>query len=159
MGTHHNKIDAKGRVSIPSQFRAVMKQTDARETVRVVLRPSVNYDCLEAWPEAAFQEFETTLKTLDRFSQDYYDRAAELYMDSQTVESDKEGRVALPEALAQRAGVKDSIVFTGMGHFFAIWEPSAHTVFRDEQIARQREQQAQRRLRPNGAAQPAGAQA
>ena len=159
MGTHHNKIDAKGRVSIPSQFRAVMKQQDARETVRLVLRPSPTLECLEAWPEPAFQEHVAPLKKFDRYDPDYYDRAAELFMDSQAVESDKEGRIALPEALAQRVGVKDSMVFAGLGDLFTIWEPSAHAVYREDQIARQKEQQAQRRAKSPAAAQPAGAPA
>jgi MraZ protein len=160
MGTHQNKVDAKGRVSIPAPFRAVMKEADPRDTVRLVLRPSHNYDCLEAWPEPAFKELAAPLKTMQRFTIEYDEMAAALFMDSQTLESDKEGRIGIPEALAARAGLKDSMTFMGFGDMFTIWEPTAHSAFRADQLARQKAQQAERSMRlpgvPQTAARPVG---
>jgi MraZ protein len=155
MGTHHNKVDAKGRVSIPAPFRTVMKEADGRETVRLVLRPSHNYDCLEAWPEPAFKELAAPLKSLDRFSQEHDDLAAALFMDSHTLESDKEGRIGVPESLAARAGLKDLMTFMGLGEMFTIWEPATYEAFRAEQLARQKAQQQERRMRLPGVPQAA----
>ncbi len=139
MGTHQNKVDAKGRVSIPAPFRSAMKELDGRETVRLVLRRSHVHACVEAWPEPMFKALEAPLQTLDMFSQAYDDLASALYIDAHQVESDKEGRVSVPAELAADAGLKDSIMFIGYGKFFLIWEPMAGEAFRRQQRERQKQ--------------------
>jgi MraZ protein len=142
MGTHQNRIDAKGRVSIPAPFRAVLRESDGRDTVKLVLRPSHNYACVEAWPEAEFRTLAAPLQSLSRFSEEYDDLAAALYADACPVESDKEGRIGVPADLAAHAGLKDMLMFVGMGANFWIWDPQEGAAFR----AAQRERQKQHRL-------------
>ena len=65
----------------------------------LVLRPSHKHPCIEAWPPRAFEALAAPLERLDLFSEDHDDLAAALYADACPVESDKEGRIVLPEAL------------------------------------------------------------
>ncbi len=156
MGTHQNRVDSKGRVSIPAAFRAAMKAVDGRETVKLILRPSHNYTCVEAWPEPAFRALEAPLKTLAMFSEEYDDLASALYTDAQTVESDKEGRIAMPDALASFAGLTDTMVFMGFGERFHIWEPQAAAEYKRAQDEK-RAQQKRRITVPGVPMSPAGA--
>ncbi|HQT63355.1 MAG: cell division/cell wall cluster transcriptional repressor MraZ [Acidocella sp. 20-57-95] len=123
VGTHQNRLDAKGRVSVPAPFRALLKAEDG--AAHFVLRPSHKHPCIEAWPEAAFNGLEQQLEGLDLFSEDHDDMAVAIYADAYPVEADKEGRVLLPESLVVHAGLSGSVTFLGAGKIFQIWEPAA----------------------------------
>jgi MraZ protein len=133
LGTHQNRLDAKGRVSVPAGFRAALRArlSEGSEGF-VVLRPSHKHPCIEGWPPAAFAELTTPLDRLDMFSEDHEDLAAALYADAYPVDADKEGRIVLPEALSAHAGLTDSVVFMGLGRIFQIWEPNAAAARRAE---------------------------
>ncbi len=124
LGTHQNRLDAKGRVSVPAPFRAGLRAgTDA--TTALVLRPSHTHPCIEAWPAAAFEQLAAPLDRLDMFSEAQDDLTTALYAEAHRVEPDKEGRISLPDSLVQHAGLTDAVSFMGLGRTFQIWEPSA----------------------------------
>jgi len=125
LGTHQNKLDTKGRVSVPAPFRAILRGTDETNGRHLVLRPSHQHPCVEAWPSDEFEALAEPLNRLDRFSQAHDDLAASLYSDAYPVEADKEGRIVLPEPLVSYAGLADTVVFMGLGRIFQIWEPAA----------------------------------
>lgn len=124
LGTHQNRLDAKGRVSVPAAFRAHLRGPDGG-AASLILRPSHKHPCIEAWPEAVFQTLAAPLDRLDMFSEDQDDLMMTLYADATRVEADKEGRIVLPESLVQHAGLADNVVFMGLGRTFQIWEPVA----------------------------------
>ena len=136
MGTHQNRVDAKGRVSIPAQFRTVLRGGAPEGPVSVVLRPSHTHPCIEAWPAPAFEALASGLKRLAVFSDDHEDLSAALYADAHPVESDREGRILLPEWLSKHAKLSDAVVFMGQGESFRIWEPAAAEQRRAEARAR-----------------------
>ena len=139
LGTHTNKLDAKGRVSIPAPFRAALRATPG-EGAPLVLRPSHKYPCVEGWPAAAFQTLAASLDGLSTFGEEHDALAAALYADANPSEPDKEGRIVLPADLIAHAGLGDSVVFLGLGRIFQIWEPEAGHRFRAEsrELARAR---------------------
>ena len=128
LGTHQNRLDAKGRVSVPAPFRTALRahaEAAGLTGAQLVLRPSHKHPCIEGWPAAVFQALATPLDRLDLFSEDHDDLAAALYAGAFPAESDKEGRIVLPEQLTAHAGLKDAVVFMGLGRTFQIWEPAA----------------------------------
>lgn len=141
MGTHQNKLDAKGRVSVPAPFRAALKSPDGSNGTHLVLRPSHKHQCIEAWPLAVFEELAQPLNGLNLFSDEHDDMAAAIYADAFPVETDKEGRIVLPDDLVTFAGLTDAVVFMGMGRTFQIWEPGAAERRRAEARLRVRERQ------------------
>ncbi len=128
LGTHQNRIDAKGRVSIPAPFRSVLRARQehaSADDALLVLRPSAKHPCIEAWPSAAFLALGPNIDTLDLFSDDQEDMALSLYADAYPIDPDKEGRITLPELLSSHASLTDSVIFMGLGRYFQIWEPAA----------------------------------
>lgn len=125
LGTHQNRLDAKGRVSVPAPFRAALRSRDETNGTTLVLRPSHQHQCIEAWPTAEFEALSEPLNRLDLFSQAHDDLAASLYSDAYAVEADKEGRIVLPDQLISYAGLTETVVFMGLGRIFQIWEPAA----------------------------------
>jgi MraZ protein len=125
MGTHKNRLDAKGRVSIPAPFRALLKNDPASDVSAMVLRPSHKHPCIEGWPTDVFEELAKPLTRLDLFSEELDDLAATLFADATPMQADKEGRIVLPDELIAHAGLTDVVVFMGVGRTFQIWEPVA----------------------------------
>jgi MraZ protein len=148
LGTHQNRLDAKGRVSVPAPFRAALRARDAANGTHLVLRPSHQHPCIEAWPTAEFDALSSPLNRLDLFSQAHDDLAASLYSDAFAVEADKEGRIVLPDSLVTYAGLAETVVFMGLGRIFQIWEPAA---------AEQRRTEARERARTHGFTLPGSA--
>jgi MraZ protein len=151
LGSHQNKFDAKGRVSVPAPFRACLRDSGGRGSggrqsgevngtgVELVLRPSHLHPCIEAWPASEFATLTAPLEHYGPLSAEREDLAASLYADAYPVEADKEGRILIPDQLAAHAGLTEAVVFMGMGTIFQIWEPAAAERRRAEARARARD--------------------
>jgi len=125
MGTHQTRFDAKGRMSVPAPFRAALRAGSADGVAALVLRPSHQHPCIEAWPGPSFEALASGFDRLDVFSADQDDLTTALYADAWPVEPDKEGRITVPDSLVQHASLTESAVFMGLGRLFQIWEPEA----------------------------------
>ncbi len=123
MGTLTSRLDAKGRVSIPAQFRTALRE--AGEAVELVLRPSHKHPSIEAWPKAAFEALARPMGLLDVFSDEEDDLAFMIYAGSVPSKPDGEGRLVLPENLVGHAGLSEQVSFVGLGKRFEIWAPAA----------------------------------
>ena len=155
LGTHQNRLDSKGRVSVPASFRSALRaRTGEAEAggVALILRPSHKQPCIEGWPPDEFDRLALPLQRLDLFGEDHDDMAALLYPDAYPVESDKEGRIVLSEMLLSHAGIGAGVTFMGMGPIFHIWEPEAGERFRAEARERARVRRLTLPARPGGAA-------
>jgi MraZ protein len=130
IGTHQNKLDAKGRVSIPAPFRSVLKKMshlgEAAPVATMYLRPSHQNACIEGWTELGFEALSAPVaEGYNLFSQEHEDIVLALFGDACLMETDKEGRIMLPEALVAHAGLSEGVVFIGTRNTFQIWEPAA----------------------------------
>lgn len=138
LGTHQNRIDAKGRVSIPAGFRTVLRNRAQEGEALMVMRPSHTLPCVEVWPSAAFAALAQPLDRLDMFSDEHDDLAAALYADAYPIDSDREGRIIIPDFLREHADLTDTVAFMGLGRIFQIWEPKAAEARRAEARLRSR---------------------
>jgi MraZ protein len=116
-----NRVDAKGRVSIPATFRAVLAR-DGLEGLHV--HPALDMSALEAGGDALLKEIDGLLSTLPPYSDKRDHLATALLGVSEVLKIDPEGRVQLTEGLKAYAGITDQVTFVGLGPKFQIWEPS-----------------------------------
>ncbi len=122
MGTHEHRVDAKGRVSIPASFRAVLRQSADEGAVTLIVRPSHLKTCLEGWPVVEFNRLRAQLDREDPMSPEYEALAERIYARAQKLESDREGRIIIPDRLAKFAGITEGVTFVGAGPTFRIWD-------------------------------------
>jgi transcriptional regulator MraZ len=128
LGTHPNKLDAKGRVSIPAPFRAALRNGEERNgdgESSLVLRPHHTHRCIDGFAASYFHTLASSMARLDLFSADQEDLAIALYADAVELAPDKEGRIVLPQNLIAWAGLDQGATFVGMGRQFQIWSPEA----------------------------------
>jgi len=145
LSTYVNKVDRKGRVSVPATFRAAL--ADQRFT-GIVVFPSFKYPALDASGIDRMDELSARVETLEEFSEEHENLAALLFGASQPLPFDSEGRIILPEKLAEHAHIDESAAFVGLGKSFQIWEPNR---FADHEAAlRERARRQGTRLPPLG---------
>ncbi len=114
------RLDAKGRVSIPAPFRAVLAR-DGFEGLYCY--PTLDRPALDAGGNALLKEIESLIARFAPYSEEREQFSAALYGTSEVLKIDGEGRAILTEPLKSHAGIKDEIAFAGLGHKFQIWEP------------------------------------
>jgi MraZ protein len=114
------RLDAKGRVSVPAAFRAVL----ARDGFDgLYCYPAVDRPALDAGGNALLAEIETLNAGFLPYSDQREQFSLALYGTSETLKIDGEGRVVLTDALKAHAGITEAVTFVGLGHKFRIWEP------------------------------------
>jgi transcriptional regulator MraZ len=114
------RLDAKGRVSVPASFRAVLAR-DGFEGL--YCHPALDRPALDAGGNALLAEIETLIAGYPPYSDQREQFALSLYGTSETLKIDTEGRVVLTDSLKAHAGITDEAIFVGLGHKFRIWEP------------------------------------
>jgi MraZ protein len=114
------RLDAKGRVSVPASFRAVLAR-DGFDGLYCF--PALDRPALDAGGNALLAEIEALLAGFSPFSDRREQFSLALYGPSETLKIDGEGRVVLTDALKTHAGIADAATFVGLGHKFRIWEP------------------------------------
>jgi len=131
-GTFTNKIDAKGRVSVPAKFRAV---TAAQKFSGVICFPSLIDPCVEGGGPDLDAEIDMMLNRLDPFSRERNVLANMLKAQSAELMFDADGRVSLPDMLVAKANITDQITFVGLGSKFQLWEPQAYERYLGQALA------------------------
>ena len=119
MSTYVNKVDRKGRVSVPATFRAALKDQSLEG---IVAFPSLDYDALEATGIDTMEAISAGLDEIEQ-SEEQQGFATLILARSQRLPFDPEGRIVLPEKLAAHAHITESAAFVGLGPTFQIWEP------------------------------------
>jgi MraZ protein len=122
LSTYVNKVDRKGRVSVPATFRIALS---AQRFPGIVVFPSYKYPALEANSIEWMEELAARLDTLDKFS-DEHENLEALFASSRELAFDPEGRIALPPDLAEHASITGTVAFVGVGRSFQLWEPARY---------------------------------
>lgn len=125
VGRHVNKIDAKGRVSVPKPFRAAFAK---QEFTGLYAYPLFRHPAIEACDERFMNRLSESIDALDMFSEDQDDLATIVMNNAEALPFDPEGRVMMPKAFLDHTGIKDKAVFVGRGSRFQIWAPDAFDV-------------------------------
>lgn len=134
-GRHENRVDAKGRVSVPSSFRAVLTKDGAEE---IFCYPHPERRCLEAGGNRLVAKIHAILEEFPVLSQEREDLATFYFGESEKLKVDADGRTVLPKRLKDHAGIDAQAVFVGLGDKFQIWEASEYEAFRGEARERAR---------------------
>jgi MraZ protein len=135
-----NRFDAKGRISIPAPFRAVLAK-DGFDGL--YLHPSLDAPALDCGGNALLSEIDALLTSIPAFSEPRDVFATALLGTSEVLRPDPEGRVILSEATRTYAHLTNEAVFVGQGHKFQIWAPDRFQAHLEEAKTRVRQLRAE----------------
>jgi MraZ protein len=151
VGRYVNKIDRKGRVSVPKPFRDALAE-QASGFAGIYAYPLFKAQAIEACGETFMKQLADSIDDLDMFSEDQDDLASVVLENAHQLPFDPEGRVVLPPELLDHAGISGEALFVGRGARFSIWEPAAFAEHRAGAFSRARERGATLPLRRPGEA-------
>ena len=130
--TYVNKVDRKGRVSVPATFRSTL--ATHRHPSQIIAFPSFRLPALECTGSDRMEEMQERIESLEQFSEEQ-ENLSQLFADAHPLLIDGEGRVILPERLKEHAHIASDVAFVGLGAMFQLWDPRRY----DEHSAAVRE--------------------
>ena len=127
LSNYENKIDKKGRVSVPASFRSYLNSLGYNGFIGY---PSFNNPALEGCSQDRIEKLSNTIDSLNPFEEkrDYF--ATSVLSGSENFQFDPEGRVSITQKLLNHANIKNSVLFVGLGKTFQIWEPKNFEKFK-----------------------------
>lgn len=145
LSTYLNKLDKKGRISVPASYRVTLAQEGYSGFIAF---RSYNLPAIECCSFARMEQMSKSVDQLDIFSQAQDDFTAAIFADAEQIPFDGDGRIILPKDLIAFAGIDDTAAFVGRGATFQIWRPDQFETHQNGARARIHERQATLRLAP-----------
>ena len=127
LSNYENKIDKKGRVSVPASFRSHLSSLGYSGFIAY---PSFNHEALEACSQDRIEKLSNTIDSLNPFEEKRDFFATSVLSESASLQFDSEGRVLISEKLLNHGRIKNNILFVGLGKTFQIWEPKSFEKFK-----------------------------
>lgn len=137
LSTFVNKIDKKGRVSVPAQFRTTLTSNQSSligesSFSGIVVFRSLKHPALEGCSVDRMQRMSNSIDGLDLFSDAQDDLVSAIFADSHLLTFDSEGRVSIPEEFLKFANLTDQVAFVGRGATFQLWAPEVFQKIQNE---------------------------
>ena len=123
ISTFINKVDRKGRVSVPATFRALLSK---QPFAGVIAFRSFKEEAIECCGMDFMERMSQSLDEMAMFSDEQDDLATAIFADANQLPFDPEGRIILPKPLMDHAGIDDRAAFVGKGRTFQIWNPDIY---------------------------------
>lgn len=130
-GVNNVKLDAKGRMAIPTRYRERLQDRCGGQLVVTVDRDH----CLLMYPLPDWEEIERKLVKLPSFNAQARRLQRLLVGHATEIEMDSHGRVLLPPPLREFASLDKSAVMLGQGNKFEIWDEASWNERRDGWLA------------------------
>ena len=127
LSTYENRLDKKGRVTVPASFRSYLSNLGYNG---VVCYPSFNNQSIEAWPQDRIEKISNAIDSLNPFEEKRDFFATSILSESINLQFDSEGRISITSKLLKHAKIKSSMIFVGQGKTFQIWEPTVFEKFK-----------------------------
>ncbi len=118
LGTWEKQLDGKRRLQIPQEFRTAVSGVE----LGVYCLLAVTDDCLEAGGDALTELYEQRIEALPFGSEERDALEEAFYGGQRQLAYDGGGRITLPEALCEAAGLTTDVVVVGKGRRFQIWD-------------------------------------
>lgn len=120
-GKFLHSLDEKGRFSLPSKFREILRANYGSETLVITNFP----ECLVAYPLAEWKKIEEALLSIPFGHREGREFLRYFLGSAEEVEPDKQGRVLLPLPLRRQIKAEGEVVLLGMLNYFEIWNPTS----------------------------------
>ena len=139
-GEFHQKVDGKGRVSIPASFRRVLEAGDPEWVEKtdpelIIVYGDHRRKYLECYTIDAAAEVDAQIDDMPRGSIER--KMLEKLFNGQSMQTsvDNTGRIVLPAKLRQKIDIGDEAYFLATGDTFQIWNPETYAALEEERTA------------------------
>ncbi len=116
-GEFQHSLDTKGRVIIPARLRDGLGE-------RFMITRGLD-QCLFAYPQEEWERLEQKMKQLPFTKGDYRAFARIFFSGAMEVETDKQGRILIPNNLREHASIEKEVMVIGVSDRVEIWSEKA----------------------------------
>jgi MraZ protein len=151
-GQYEHTIDAKQRLAIPADHRAVLEKDELGSVL--IAAPGSN-GAIFLWPEKYFRQFADSLGGSLMGDEDLFEYEQMLFSESQGCPLDSVGRIRLPERLIERYGLSRSVMVLGVKDHLEVidleqWKQKQASRPADDDVLRRARQAYAAKLRRGG---------
>jgi len=118
-GKFIHSVDEKGRISLPSRFREVLRTKYGSENLVITNLP----ECLVVYPFEEWKKLEERLLSIPWDSKEGREFLRYFLGAAEECQPDKQGRLLLPQALREEYKLDKEVYLLGMLTYFEIWNP------------------------------------
>jgi MraZ protein len=122
-GTFNHAIDAKGRTSLPARFREALA---AAGEAKLVLTQYPHWRAVQALPHSVWKELERKVLEASPLDPRAQRNILRFYSTAHEVDLDVHGRVLVPPALREYAGLAKDVVWVGMGRTIHLFDKTVY---------------------------------
>lgn len=121
-GEYECKLDAKGRLVLPSKLKASLPESSGTELFLVKgFEP-----CLLLYPQIEYKKIFSRIAGLNEFNTEYRRLQRNFFRGSTQVELDSAGRFLIPKTMLTYAELARQSTLVGMGNRMEIWNPEKY---------------------------------
>jgi MraZ protein len=116
------KLDAKGRLALPSKVRAALPDNASEE---LVMRRGFE-PCLVLYPMLEYKKIYSRVRSLSEFNEEYRKFQRSFFRGNVDVELDGAGRINIPKRMMEFASLEKEVILVGLGNRIEIWNPDLY---------------------------------
>ncbi|MEE3112858.1 MAG: division/cell wall cluster transcriptional repressor MraZ [Bacteroidota bacterium] len=116
---HECKLDAKGRLVLPSRLKSVLPEASKKS---IIIRKGFEPNLI-IYPLHEFQNIYTRINSLNEFSSEQRKLKRNLFSSISQVDLDSNGRFLLPKSMISHTGLEKDVILVGMGNVIELWSP------------------------------------
>ncbi|MBR6439618.1 MAG: division/cell wall cluster transcriptional repressor MraZ [Bacteroidales bacterium] len=118
IGEYYCKLDAKGRLLLPSSFKEQLGEALGEG---FVLRPGLFETCLDVYGRDDWRKLQEKLGKLNPFKKENQMMMRRINAGARLVEMDGSGRLQIPKDLVEKCGLIKEVVITSLPDRMQIW--------------------------------------
>lgn len=119
-GQSIHRLDAKGRLRIPTKFREVLQ---AHYTDGLIV--TTRNECLVAYPPEVWARIEAKIRELSQVQMEQRAFIRLFVSGAEECEFDNQGRILIPPLLREAANLDQDVLLAGTLESFEIWDKAA----------------------------------
>jgi MraZ protein len=131
LGEYELRLDAKGRLVLPSGLR---KQLAGEVEKGFVINRDVFKPCLVLYPMVEWEQTQSMMRRLNRFVEKNLEFIRRFMNGATQLEVDASGRLLLPKSLMDHASIKNDVVMIGMVDRMEVWAKEKHAQMLREKV-------------------------
>ncbi len=139
IGEFSQKVDGKGRMSIPADYRRVLEAGDPEHPEKplpdmVLLYGPHLKNCLHVYTVAAMADIAASIEALPRGSERRKMSSRLILGHAWKTEIDRDGRIVLPKERREQIGLVEEVKMIAMGDYFEIWSAETYRAEADAEV-------------------------
>jgi MraZ protein len=121
-GEHECKLDAKGRLVLPSRLKSVLPSASKNSiVVRKGFEPN-----LIIYPLSEFQNIYARINSLNEFSSEQRKLKRNLFSSISQVDLDSNARFLIPKSMISHCSLEKEVILIGVGNIIELWNPAIY---------------------------------